>query len=501
MRGLPWALAACVALAVACGEAAPSDDARSPEPFDTALLGGRVLDPEARSERTANVYLRGGRIARITEEVLPARDAVDVSGLVVAPGFIDLHVHGQDPVSWDFMARDGVTTALELEAGTLGQDDFHERSAGRARIHHGASAGHIPARVFVKHGVVPSGLGPAGPDGTAWMTDAAVGSETDELLALLAADLDAGAIGIGMGIAYTPGADPSEIRAVFELAAARGVPVFAHIGGQTSPTDPAPLAAVLEYAEAAMAALHVVHLNSSSLAILGENLARIDAARARGIDVSTEVYPYTAASTFIESALFSEGWRQRRGADYGDLQWVETGERLTAESFARYRAQGGTVILHMMKPEWIRLGVGHPGVMIGSDGMPMVEGAHPRGAGSHARVLGRYAREEGVVSLVDAVAKMTLLPARRLESFVPAMRRKGRLREQADSDLTVFDPETVIDRATFEDSMQYSEGIPFVLVGGTFVVRDGELVADVAPGQGVRASVRRDGTAADPSSK
>lgn len=492
MRGMRSGFGGMLLLCFGCAEVdpvtAPVVSSSDAVVYDIGLMGGRVLDPERASDSVANVYIREGRIARITTAELRAADVVDVECLVVAPGFIDLHVHGQDPVSWDFMARDGVTTALELEAGVLGQAAFHERAAGTARIHHGASAGHIPARVFAMHGIQSRSSGAAGSAETGWMTDATDESERAALLEALTGDLDAGAIGIGMGIAYTPGARPDEVRAVFQLAADREVALFVHIGGQANPRDATPLEAVLEHAEATGAALHVVHLNSSSLAIIDENLARIDAARARGVDVTTEVYPYTAASTFLESALFSEGWRERRGADYGDLQWVATGERLTAESFARYRAEGGTVIVHMMKPEWIRSGVAHAGVMIGSDGMPMVPGAHPRGAGSHARVLGKYVREQAALGLADAIAKMTLLPAQRLESFVPAMRRKGRLREGADADVTVFDPAEVIDRATFEDSMQASTGIPHVLVAGRFVVRDGELVEGAAPGQGIRAA-------------
>jgi N-acyl-D-aspartate/D-glutamate deacylase len=126
-------------------------------------------------------------------------------------------------------------------------------------------------------------------------------------------------------------------------------------------------------------------------------------------------------------------------------------------------------------------------VIIASDGMAMYDGGeHPRGAGSHARVLGRYVREHGVLSLSQAIAKMANLPAQRLEGFVPAMEKKGRIRVGADADLTVFDPNTVIDKATFEDSHQYSEGIPFVLVEGEFVVRNGELVKGAFPGRGVR---------------
>lgn len=307
-------------------------------------------------------------------------------------------------------------------------------------------------------------------------------------LAALAEQLNVGAIGIGMGLGYTPGADAAELRAVFALAAKHGVPCFVHIRDQELPGDTRPLEAVIEHAAQTGAALHVVHINSASRSAIAEYLTLIEKARASGVDVTTEAYPYTAGSTALESTLFDEGWRQRRGIDYGDLQWVATGERLTEETFYKYRAQGGTVIIHMMQPEWIDTAIAHPLVMIASDGMPMVDGAHPRGAGTHARVLGHYARDRGTITLMQAMEKLSLMPAKRLEAFVPAMVRKGRIRIGADADLTIFDPLTVTDRATFESSLHYSEGFAHVLIEGSFVVRDGALVEGAYPGRGLLAA-------------
>jgi N-acyl-D-aspartate/D-glutamate deacylase len=131
-----------------------------------------------------------------------------------------------------------------------------------------------------------------------------------------------------------------------------------------------------------------------------------------------------------------------------------------------------------------------PGVIIASDGTPFIDGrAHPRGAGTFARVLGRYVRENQSLTLMDALRKMTILPARRLESFVPQMMKKGRLAEGMDADITVFDPASVIDRATFARPAEASAGIPHVMVNGTFVVRDGKLIDDVRPGLAIRRPV------------
>jgi N-acyl-D-aspartate/D-glutamate deacylase len=202
---------------------------------------------------------------------------------------------------------------------------------------------------------------------------------------------------------------------------------------------------------------------------------------ARGLDVTTEAYPYTAAMTDLGSAVFEPGWQARNGdITFSSLQWAATGERLTEESFARYRKQGGMVIIHAIPEEMARLAIADPIVMVASDGELEHGKGHPRGAGTFARVLGHYVREEHALTLMDALRKMSLMPAQRL-----GIQSKGRLQVGADADITVFDANRVIDRATFDNPAQYSEGIPYVLVNGTFVVKDGQL-QNVAPGRGLR---------------
>ena len=484
--------------------AAPSAWGAPPQ-WDVVVAGARVMDPESELDAVRWVGIHEGRITAISKLPIEGKETVDATGLVLAPGFIDLHVHGQEPTSYDFLARDGVTTALDLEAGVHNLDDFLERRAGKARVNFGAAAGHIPARAFVLDDIGLEHLITAKSmesrwrllwtgfvawlgDEPRWGRSPADAEEQAEIRDALVTELDQGAIGIGMGLAYTPGADAREIQTVFDLAAEYGVPCFVHLPAQAGPEDMEPLETTIEFAEKAGAGLHVVHINSSSQDAVGAYLARIDSARAQGLDISTEAYPYTAGSTLIETALFDEGWRERRRMDYGDLQWAATGERLRAESFARYREQGGTVILHFMKPENVATAIAHPTTLVASDGMPMLDASpHPRGAGTRARVLAEYVRERGDLDLMTALRKMSLAPAQRLEDFVPAMRNKGRIRIGADADLVVFDPDRVRDRATFESPHQASEGIPHVLVGGVFVVRDGQLVEGAAPGRPLRA--------------
>lgn len=464
----------------------------APENYDLVLANGRVMDPASGLDSVRHIGIRAGKIAAISAEPLRGDTVVDVSSHVVAPGFIDLHAHGQTTSDMELQAQDGVTTALELEIGVYPVAPWYQSMQGKAPVNYGATVSHVGARFAVFHAGVAMGsyatnrsaaaaLGPS-PAGANQPADSV---RIDSLVIALRRGLDEGALGVGFGINYTPAATQAEIERMFRVAAERRVPAFVHTRG----FGIASIREIIGTAVTTGAALHIVHIGSSSIGATAETLALIDSVRAAGHDVTTEVYPYTAASTAIESAIFNPGWQENFKIGYGDVAWALTGERLTKESFDRYRKQGGWVIIYMMKEEDVTRAVAHPGVMIASDGVPFVNGTgHPRGAGTFARTLGHYSRERKVLPLMDALAKMTILPARRLEGHVPGMQNKGRIAVGADADLTVFDPATVIDRATFEQPTLTSAGIPHVIVNGTFVVRDGRLVKGVYPGRAVRTT-------------
>jgi dihydroorotase len=189
--------------------------------------------------------------------------------------------------------------------------------------------------------------------------------------------------------------------------------------------------------------------------------------------------------TAIESALFDQ-YQNAPDSVYQQFMWVATGERLTRESFERYRKQGGMVVLFLNTPEMEALAIASPLTAIASDGLLSGGKGHPRTAGTYARVLGHYVREKRAISLMDAIRKMALLPAQRLEQWAPAFAAKGRIKPGADADLAIFDPATVIDRATYQQPATPSEGFRHVLVNGVPVVKDGALVTGVFPGRGVR---------------
>ncbi len=454
--------------------------------YDAVVAGGRVMDPASGLDAVRWVGIRAGKIAAVSAEPLSASTVFDARGLVVAPGFIDLHAHGQDDENYRLYALDGVTTALEMEVGVGDVGAWYRAREGRARVNFGASASHIQARMRVLGD--PGHFLPSGAGGRDPATPAQIGAIQDRLRA----GLRDGALGLGFGLQYTPGATRWEVVEMFRVAAAAGAPAFVHVrafGAAEPGSSVESFVEVLGAAAITGAPLHIVHLNSMSLQATPQTLQLVTDARARGLDVTTEAYPYSAGMTLIESALFDQ-FENAPDSVYRQFRWVATGERLTRESFRRFRAQGGSVVLFLNTPEMEAMAIESPLTAIASDGGLNGGKGHPRTTGTFARVLGYYVRDQGSLSLMEAVRKMTSLPASRLERYAPAFRSKGRLSVGADADLVVFDPATVADRSTYQEPARPAAGFRHVLVNGVAVVRDGSVVDAVYPGRGIRAPAR-----------
>jgi hypothetical protein len=468
--------------------------AQSPIVYDIVLAGGRVMDPETKLDAIRNVGILNNRIAQISSEPLQGKETINAKGLVVAPGFIDLHVHGRSNVEQEYQLHDGITTALELEWGIEYLKEWYESRRSKALINYGASVcwpferfkamSKYQSTAEELYQVVLKGESSIETRNVKIMPsflELPTEAELNKTLENIKTSLAEGGIGIGVPIGYLPKTNPAEMFSVFKLAGQLNALVYTH----TREPNLLTIQEVIADAVLTGAPLHIVHINSMALGNIELAINMVNDARKKGFDISSELYPYTAGSTLLQSAMFNDGWQERMNISYGDLQWVATGERLTKESYEKYKKEGGVVILHVMKPEWIKTGIAAPGVMIASDGMPYAKLAHPRTAGTFSRVLGKYVREDKVIDLMTALEKMTLLPARRLENISPMMRYKGRIQVGADADITIFNPETVTDKATFEKGLAFSEGVEYVMVNGSFVLKNGKTVSNIFPGQAV----------------
>lgn len=442
-----------------------------PEPsFDIVIVGGTVMDPESGFEAITNVGIRDGTIAAISSEVISGRTVISAEGLVVAPGFIDLDSY---PQLARFQVTDGVTTMFDIRSGTASVDAWYAERSGTMPIHYGVGVGFR----WVRH----EAMAPTPP----YQADlAATEDELAEILSGLQAGLEQGAVAIGMG----PGRHPYlfwELLHTLRLAAEARVPVVAPLrDGIWAETDvPANLSELVGAAQLTGASMHISYLSSSGGPHTPKLLDIIAQARSRGLDITVEDYPYLGAVVggFLVDETMSE-------EELRDIFLVSEGRTLTPADVERYRDQPlSVVILNSSIGPYVTQSVASPLTSIASHGFLDDElRGHPRTSGTYSRVLGRYVREEGRIALMDALRKMTLLPAQRLQDRVPGMRRKGRVQVGADADLVVFDPQRIADRATYEAPTRPPEGILHVLVGGVAVVQDGELITGVYPGEPVR---------------
>lgn len=501
---------------LAVAQSAP--DARAP--YDLVIANGRAIDPETGLDGQRSIGIRNGRIAAISRTPLRGRTVLDAKGLIISPGFIDLHTHGVELPGARMQAFDGVTTGLELEAGTLPVSMAYERAATEGRpINYGFAASWLFARIAEKQAMEPTGaitFFQEAQKRTGWQHSLATADETSRIVARIQRGLDDGALGIGILAGYAPGYGRKEAFAVASLAAQRGVPTFTHVR-YLSVIEPQSsfeaMEEIVSLAAATGAHMHIVHLNSNSTRDIPRIAELIRGAQQRGARITTEAYPYGAGSTVVGAEIFRGNWRERLGgATAGDIELG--GVPLTDSSLAdaQARTPGAWIVSHFMRPDrsptdqaYLDQSVLFPGGAIASDAMPWtlkgqpITGdvwplpadafAHPRSAGTFTRFLREYVRERQQLSLRDGLRRMTLVPAQILEASVPQMKRKGRLQVGADADLAVFDLATVSDRATYTEPNRRADGMRHVIVNGVPVIREGELVRTALPGQAIRRPV------------
>ncbi|CAN5601435.1 amidohydrolase family protein [soil metagenome] len=443
--------------------------------YDLVVSGGRLIDPESGFDDVAHVGVDGGFVTAVSREPLRGRRAIDARDRVVAPGFIDILSYEPNSYGIWYKVADGVTTNLGMHGINARAADFLARfDAEGSPCHYGGAYDNPFMRGDGGLGV---GTGEA-------CSPAQIASLTDDLRQQLAD----GWIVVDVEPEYTPGIAYDEIAALAAVAADAGVACFFH--GRYSDDRPPgtnadTLGEILQVARDTGAGVHVQHLTSTGGTFTMErSLATLDAAVAEGLDVTACMYPYTFWATFLGSARFTDGWQERFRVGYDDLEVVGTGERLTAANFEDYRSDNVLVAAHAIPAADVVAGLRSPLVMLGSDAiLEPGDRNHPRATGCFARTLGRFVRDQQVLSLSAALAKMTILPARRFGPAVPAMARKGRLQRGADADICVFDPATVSDRSTLSDPARESVGIDWVVVAGQIVKDPDTIHRDVLPGR------------------
>ncbi|OIJ94591.1 N-acyl-D-amino-acid deacylase family protein [Streptomyces colonosanans] len=501
--------------------------------FDVLLRGGEIADGTGAPLAAGDVGIAAGRVRLLAPGTAATADrVVDVSGQIVAPGFIDAHTHSDETTlngTGHEQAHAAVLQGVTVEVcGNCGDSAFpgpYPDFAAFAGAH--ASVGRANHLVsLVGHGTLRAAV-------VGHAARAATAAELAEMCQVLDRNFTAGAAGLSTGLIYTPGsyADTAEVTALATVAARHRKPYVTHLRDEMSRVEEA-LDEAVAIARASGAALHVSHHKTAGKYAWGgteRTLPRLERLRAEGMDLTCDVYPYTAASTALSAMLppwahdggparllerlrdAGQRARMREAIAEGVPGWENTvgnggWDRISVAGAARHRdlqgrtiaaiaeergadavdvaaelllAEDGdvTIISHSMREDDVQRVLSASFSMIGSDGVPKPGLPHPRWAGTFARVLGHYARDLQLLSIPEAVHKMTGATAERF-----GLAERGVLRDGAHADLVVFDPATVADRATFTEPLQAPVGIRMVLVAGAIVVRDGTVTGE-RPGQ------------------
>lgn len=485
--------------------------------YDIAINNGRVMDPETNYDAVSNVGIKDGRIAVITRDAITGKESIDATGLVVAPGFIDGHQHCQEPYAYRLMVRDGRTTILDLEIGAFGEklDEWYKRREGNSPINYGVAVAHEFARAAVLDGFddwkylyTPDAIRSRVKQG--WSNTRPTLEQGNQILKIMDEGLRQGGIGIGSTVGYMrAGVSSREIFELQKLSGLYGRQIGMHfrLTPGSDVDEVLGIQEMLANAAALGAPALACHFNNPGYNLVHELIVEM---RGRGYNVWGEIYPYVAGSTALNAVFLEpEVWVKALGHKYEDtIQDVETGEFYTEQTRAEMLKKQPTrpVLVYKMPEEavvdWIRL----PGVAIGSDGMPLLPddnlkwdtpyeelpNTHPRFAGSFAKVL-RLARENNI-PLMQAVAMTSYNYAKPLGDMgLKAMLIRGRMQEGMVADITIFDPNTVTDHATYEKGTLPSTGIPHMIVNGIVVMKDSEPLKRFDAGQPIRFEPQKEG--------
>lgn len=494
----------------------------SEQPYELVIREASIFDGSGAPPFVGDVAVRGERIVAVGEVAGRGDRMLEGRGLAVSPGFVDVHSHDDFAVLLDpempFKVLQGVTTDVVGNCG-LGAAPFPQAAASAAGLHPGRPlpayegyAGYLAhldreppslnVAALVGHGAIRAAA-------MADPSQRSVAAERDRMRALLDEGLEAGAVGFSTGLIYEPGrhAEEAEIVHLARALAGTGAVYTTHMRDESLNLLDS-VRETLRVGEAAGIPVQISHHKAAGRAAWGlvrESLRLLEEARARGIDVAADQYPYTSASTILAAVAQNRWLAGAPGGGAGRAvaadevviassakrpEWdgqslaeigagraesaAETAQRVLAEDPAVW------VIVHLMNEEDVRVVMRHPTTLIGSDGLPTGGKPHPRLCGTFPRVLGHYARDEGVLPMAEALHRMTGASAVRF-----GLRGRGFVRPGFFADLVVFDPARILDRATISDPRRPPDGIAHVFVNGIEVVRDG-VHTGARPGRALR---------------
>ncbi len=491
--------------------------------YDVVINNGRVIDPETQTDKVLNIGIKDGTITKISSDKLTGEETIDATGLVVAPGFIDLHAHGVNINAYRMQAMQGVTTALELESGVLPINGYYDQQASKnLPINYGTSAAWTFSRISCFQHTEPRAEAAYFQDAqgkTDWKEKLASPEQLKQILKRVEEGLKQGALGIGINAGYAPGYGHKEYYALAKLAAKYKVGTFTHVRYMKGKERNSAFEAFQELIANAVSTgthMHICHINSSSLKDIKATSKLVADAQENGANISVGAYPWGAASSVIGASMFTgPNWKDNLETEESDFQLGA--KKLDKEKFDRLQKnKPGTFIywffLDEEKPEELALidySITHPNFLIESDAMPWYiekndkivpyEGdewpmpkeafAHPRSNGTFAKTLGSYVRDRKKMDLMEAVRKISLMPARTIEGFVPQMKKKGRIQEGMDADIVVFDLNAIQAVGTYAEPYHPAKGVHYLLVNGKKTVDKEKLVLNNGNGVAIRNKV------------
>ena len=439
----------------------------------TVVKNGRVIDPYNNIDSKLNIVIKDGKILEITPYEISGEKNIDATGLIVCPGFIDIHMHedmyhNEEDYLDEWIAKSmlnmGVTTCIGGNCGiNLTEPLTYLDAVDRLKlpVNIGLMAGHTNIRECVVEN--SNKYNPI---------------QTDDIKKIMYTAreyLEGGCFGISYGIRYVPGITELELIEVSKACKPENKIINAHVRDDAKNI----IWATKEFIKVGMKL--DIPIQNSHIGSMGgygqmkELLRLLDSVKSSGLDITSDCYPYYAFSTRIGETTYDDGFLERYNIDYDSIEISEgkyKGQRCTRNIFDELRKNSPDTITvgHVMNEKDIDMAILHPNVMIASDGFLHNEQGHPRAAGTFPRLIDKYVKN-GKLSLYDAINKMTTMQAKKL-----GLSNKGNLSKGSDADITIFSYDEIKDNATFDNPIKKPDGIKYVLIKGSVALKDGEIV-------------------------